>query len=230
MIAQPDSILYLIFMLITFEGGEGSGKTTQIQRLRDALLQEGYTVIATREPGGTPIGDAIRKILLDAANLEMTAECEVLLYAAARAQHVRQVIKPALQAEQIVLCDRFIDATRVYQGAARGLSLDMIERLEKFSLDGVVVQHTILIDIPADAGLTRARRRLKSQRAESPDEGRFEAETVSFHEKVRQGYLELAKQDENKYFVIDGSTSIDEQSRLIRKKIKSWLHAESSRV
>ncbi|MFA5517269.1 MAG: dTMP kinase [Desulfuromonadales bacterium] len=194
-------------LFITFEGIEGSGKTTQIRRLAAALQSSGREVLVTREPGGCPIADAIRGILLDPASAALVPRAELLLYAAARAQHVDEVIRPALQAGQTVLCDRFIDATVAYQGNGRGLDLDLIHDLNRLASGGARPDLTILFDLPAAAGLKRARRRNIVQSLQL--EERFERESLAFHSRVREGYLQLA-QRETRFRVVDATGSEEE--------------------
>ena len=176
-------------LFITFEGIEGSGKSTQIRLLNDFLKLRGHETVLTREPGGTPIGDDIRKILLSSENKGMSPLCELLLYTAARAQHLAQVIKPALTSNRTVLCDRFMDATVAYQGYGRGFPPDIIKTLNGLTA-GDLPQLTFLLDLSHDTGLTRARARNSSIKGK--DESRFENEPLSFHQKVREGYLALA--------------------------------------
>jgi dTMP kinase len=179
---------------ITFEGIEGSGKTTQLLRLLDYLRERGYQAVATREPGGCPISDAIRSLLLAPENDSMMARTELLLYSASRAQHVAEFIRPALAEGKIVLCDRFADATSVYQGAGRGLDITMLATISDFAADGLSPDLTLLLDYPVESGLQRARLRNHSGNLEA--EGRFEYETLAFHQRVRQGYLDLAASQE----------------------------------
>lgn len=192
---------------ITFEGIEGCGKSTQLARLAELLQGSGHRVRTTREPGGCPIADAVRRILLDSANHAMDCRSELLLYAAARAQHVAEVIRPALAAGEIVLCDRFSDATLAYQGYGRGLALALIEDLNRIATDGLVPDLTLLLDFPVETGLARARSR-NSDRS-GPDEGRFEEESLAFHDRVRAGYLTLAR-NQDRFRVIDATGSMGE--------------------
>lgn len=185
---------------ITFEGIEGSGKTTQLLHLFDHLLSLGYQAVATREPGGCPISDTIRRLLLNPENNKMASRTELLLYSAARAQHVVEFIRPALAEGKIVLCDRFSDATTVYQGAGRGLDMAQLATINQFAADGLIPDMTLLLDYPAEAGLQRARARNRSGNMES--EGRFELEALSFHQRIRQGYLDLAEHEE-RFHIID---------------------------
>lgn len=190
---------------ITFEGGEGSGKTTLIARLRQEL-EKHHSVVTTREPGGTPIADEIRRLLLAPESKGMASETELLLYMASRAEHCQKVIRPALEAGKIVLCDRFADATLAYQGYARGLSKPWVETLNHFATAGLVPDMTVLLDIPVDVGLARANQRLQ-ERPENVSESRFEEEARQFHETVRQAYLEIAKQNPARFVVLDAQQS-----------------------
>jgi dTMP kinase len=186
---------------ITFEGIEGSGKTTQIGLLHGALLTRGVDAVLTREPGGTPTGDRIRTLLLDSASV-MSAPTELLLYAAARAEHLETLIRPALAAGRTVLCDRFTDATYAYQGYGRGLPLGLIDAIHALPVLATVPDRTVLIDLDPGVALQRARRREASK---AVDESRFEREAAAFHERVRRGYLELAKRAPARFAVVDGS-------------------------
>lgn len=192
---------------ITFEGIEGCGKTTQIRLLAAALTEAGNRVTLTREPGGCPIADKVRAILLDADNSAMTPSAELLLYAAARAQHVSEIIAPALGRGDIVLCDRFTDATLAYQGYGRGLDRETILRLNSLATAGYCPDLTLLIDCPVETGLERARERIAAaSRADtgSEREERFELESRQFHQRVRDGYLSLAAEAPHRFVIVDG--------------------------
>lgn len=189
-------------MFITFEGIEGSGKTTQLKKLAERL----ENVVVTKEPGGTPSADRIRAILLDtSSNLDPVAE--MFLFAASRRQHVVEVIRPALQRGAVVLCDRFTDATLAYQGFGRLLNLDQLRMLNDWATGMLHPHLTLLFDLPEELGLTRARRRNASATA---DEGRFEAEDLRFHRRVREGYLALATAEPDRFVVIDAHGSVEE--------------------
>lgn len=190
-------------MFITFEGIEGSGKSTQIRLLHEALLADGRQVVLTREPGGCPVADRIRAVLLDAANREMAPMTELMLYAAARAQHLTEVVRPALQAGKIVLCDRFSDATRAYQAFGRGLNRETVELLNRLACGDLAPDLTVLLDCDTKTGLGRARSRIEAN-STGPREERFELESLSFHQRVRDGYLKLAA-DEPERFVVVGA-------------------------
>jgi dTMP kinase len=185
---------------ITFEGIEGCGKSTQVKLLLQHLLHTEHDAILTREPGGCPIADKIRSILLDSANNNMTPLTELLLYAAARAQHVNEVIATALGENKIVLCDRFTDATLSYQGYARGLDLNTIDYLNKLATGGVTPDLTVLLDCPVEVGLSRA---ISPVNSHGIKEERFELESMQFHQKVREGYLHLASLSPNRFVIID---------------------------
>lgn len=191
-------------MFITFEGIEGSGKSTQIRLLADFFTRASRSCVVTREPGGTEIGKKIRSILLDSMNTKITPFTELLLYEADRTQHVKEIIRPALAAGKIVLCDRFFDATVVYQGYVRGANLDLIDHLHETILKGLKPDLTFLLDCPVDIGLERAWKRIANMSGKTKED-RFEQEAVHFHEKIRQGYLKLAKMEPGRFYVIDAT-------------------------
>jgi len=191
-------------MFITFEGIEGSGKTTQIRHLAEFLRDRGCDCVLTREPGGTEIGKKIRAILLDPENKGMDSLTELLLYTADRIQHIKSVIKPCLSQGKTVLCDRYADATIAYQGFARGLDTEVIRRVHEQILEIVKPDLTILLDLPPEIGLSRAWKQIRSG-ARTGQESRFEQELLAFHEKVRGGYLEIARREPERFRVIDAS-------------------------
>ncbi len=191
---------------ITLEGIEGSGKTTQLLRLQEHLRTLGHQVAVTREPGGCRISDAIRTLLLHPGNHSIAPHTELLLYSAARAQHVAEFIIPALGQGKIVLCDRFADATTVYQGAGRGLDMAQLETINRFASKGLIPDLTLLLDYPVEDGLPRARARNHRDNLEA--EGRFELEPLDFHQRIRQGYLDLAAR-EKRFRVIDAQGDED---------------------
>jgi dTMP kinase len=186
---------------ITFEGIEGSGKTTQMRTLAERLRREGCDVLETVEPGGTAIGAQIRRILLDSANQDLRPTAELLLYFSSRAQNVEQTILPALAQAKIVLCDRFTDSTLAYQGYARGLGEETVLTLDRIACQGLAPNLTLLIDVDLDTGLARARVR---NTATAGAETRMDDQSLAFHRKVRQAYLELAKKHAGRIQVIDG--------------------------
>ncbi len=196
-------------MFITFEGIEGSGKTTQMGNTRRYLESHGNTCVTTREPGDTRIGRQIRKILLDPENRDLVPQAELFLYAADRAQHIRERIIPALNAGHVVICDRFSDATTVYQGYARGIDLDLIHDINQRVLGNLKPDITFLFDLDPADGLKRAWTDLDGG-GRSSDESRFELENLAFHEKVRNGYLSLAEKEPERIIVIDASLSENE--------------------
>lgn len=193
---------------ITFEGIEGCGKTTQIDLLREHLEKAGRPVVVTREPGGTAIAEAIRGVLLDPAHEGMAHATEILLYEAARAQLVNDVIRPALTSGAVVLCDRFADSTTAYQGAGRGLPIEHVLQLHHFATQGIWPHLTIVLDLPAKVGLERARARGRFDR--------IEQESLDFHERVRQGFLALAKQEPGRIRIVDATQSIEAIAAVIR--------------
>lgn len=193
-------------MFITIEGIEGSGKTTQIPHMVEFLNERGHACLVTREPGGTLIGTKIRAILLDPGNKEIDPLAELLLYTADRAQHLQRRILPALSAGETVLCDRFFDATLVYQGYARGLDIGLIRRLHQLMLNGIAPDLTFLLDLAPEIGLARAWHQIKDG-SRSLGETRFEKETLRFHERVRAGYLDLAGLEPERFRVVDAGQS-----------------------
>ncbi|MBI3397672.1 MAG: dTMP kinase [Deltaproteobacteria bacterium] len=192
---------------ITFEGVEGCGKTTQMEMLKEHLEWKGCQVVATREPGGTELGEKVRNILLNIDVHPLAPWSELLLYSVCRAQLVNEVIKPALKDKKIVLCDRFSDSTIVYQGYARGLNLEAIAHLNKWITEGIMPSITFIMDCPPEIGLRRALDRINT-RKEGNKEDRFERENVEFHKKIRDGYLRLAKESTDRIKVINGDREI----------------------
>jgi dTMP kinase len=206
---------------ITFEGIEGSGKSTQIALLANYLTARGVRHVLTREPGGTLIGDQVRRILLDPANRSLDPAAELLLYAASRAQHLREIIIPALADGAVVLCDRFSDATLAYQGYGRGLEIGMINALDRLVTAGMRPDLTLLFDIEAASGIARARGRNNSRGLET--EARFENEELVFHERVRQGYLTLVMQEPERIRIVDASSSPEVIQAQVRQIIDERL-------
>jgi dTMP kinase len=190
-----------VSLFVTFEGIEGAGKSTHLRALAARLRSAGHAVVETREPGGTAAGDVLRRLLLGAEALPLTPFAELLLYLADRAQHVAEVIRPALADGRVVLCDRFSDSTLAYQGYARGLDLDLLRTLDAQARDGLTPALTILLDCPVAEGLARAR-----GRAGAPD--RFEREAVAFHERVRAGFHALARAEPDRVLVLDATEAI----------------------
>jgi dTMP kinase len=201
---------------ITFEGMDGCGKTTQLRILANTLRESGRPVVETVEPGGTEIGQQIRRILLDPANSAIHPRTELLLYFGSRAQNVEQVIRPALAAGRTVLCDRFTDSTLVYQGCGRGLDSSVVLDLDRIACQGLKPDVTVLIDIDLETSLARARRR--NQRTDS-SESRIDEESHAFHERVRRGYLALAEREPERFKVIDGRAPVAEVANAIREAV-----------
>jgi dTMP kinase len=203
-------------MFITLEGPEGSGKSTQLRLLADYLRARGYTVVATREPGGTAIGDQIRDTLHDTANTAMSPTAEVLLYSASRAQLVAEVIRPALAAGRIVLCDRYADSTMAYQGYGRGLDRVMLAALTAIATGGLTPDLTLLLDIDVACGLGR-------RRDEGEEMNRLDLEEVAFHERVRAGYHALAVAESSRWVVINADRQVEEVQAAIRHAVEKQL-------
>jgi dTMP kinase len=207
---------------ITFEGIEGSGKSTQLERLAERLRRGGGSVVTTREPGGTSLGRTLRALLLRPAENPMDPLTELLLYAADRAQHLHEIVLPALERGDTVLCDRYLDATLAYQGFGRGLGVERIHELHRrFPLDQRP-DRTLLLDIDPQRALERARRR-DVQAGLDKSEGRFERERLEFHRRVRRGYLELAAAEQERFLVLDGSGDVDEVERRIWLELRDLL-------
>jgi dTMP kinase len=185
---------------ITFEGPEGGGKSTQVHRLAASLAELGYTVWTTREPGGTRVGEMIRPILLGRQQAPLTAWSEALLFTAARAQHVEEVIRPRIQRGEVILCDRYIDSTLAYQGYGRGLDLDTLRHLQQQATGGLNPDLTLLLNLPVAAGLARI---------PQPSQDRLDRENASFHERVRAGYQQLAESEPQRWREVDATAGPD---------------------
>jgi dTMP kinase len=203
-------------LFITFEGIEGCGKTTQAKLLVEKLRSLNIQVILTREPGGTRIGDQIRKILLHSENTDMTPLAELLLYEASRAQHVHQVILPNLQGGIHVICDRYGDASVAYQGVGRELTVPLVQEANRLATGGLQPDLTVLIDVEPETGLSRARSRNLAFNF-AIEEGRFEEEDIVFHRKVRKGYLRLAKETPDRFRLINGDGGVEEVSQQVQE-------------
>lgn len=201
-------------MFITFEGPDGSGKTTQARMLVEYLQARGYPVIYTREPGGTEISEQIREVILSTRNLAMQNETEVLLFSAARAQIVAELIRPALAAGKIVVCDRYSDSTLAYQGYGLGLDLEALRAITKFATRGLVPDLTFYIDVPVQVGL---------ERRHQGETNRLDQKNVEYHRRVREGYLELAHAEPERFVVIDGTQPIDQVQTEIRARLSEAL-------
>lgn len=196
---------------------DGCGKTTQLRLLAQYLREHGREVVETIEPGGTEIGRQIRRILLDPASTAMQPRTELLLYFASRAQNVAEVIRPALEAGSVVLCDRFTDSTLVYQGCGRGLDAAIVRDLDRIACQGLRPATTVLIDIDLETSLSRAKRRNERY---GQSESRIDDESAAFHESVRKGYLALAAAEPERFIVIDGRAAIGDVARHIREALK----------
>ena len=206
-------------MFISLEGVEGCGKSTQAELLAEHIAELGHSVIRTHEPGGTPIAEQIRAILLEPRNSDMTHIAELLLYLASRAQHVVQLIMPALDEGKVVICERFSDATFAYQGCARGLDLDRLEQVNEMATGGLKPDLTLLLDLEAEDGLSRKQRDQRD---------RLENESVSFHKKVREAYLAIARQSPERVQVIDARGSVEDVQISIRECVDQRLASYSS--
>jgi dTMP kinase len=207
---------------ITFDGPEGGGKSTQIEKLRSYLASKGYDCLATREPGGTSLGQTLRQIILGSRDRKMTDRAELFLILADRAEHTARVILPALDRGQIVLCDRYNDATLAYQGYGRGLDLDALRRMCGYASLGLRPDLTFFLDVDAATGLSRNERfRATAGGGETAD--RFESAGLSFHERVRAGYISLAEGEPNRIVVLPPSMSVEEVHREIVENVNALL-------
>ncbi|MBI3577060.1 dTMP kinase [Candidatus Gottesmanbacteria bacterium] len=207
---------------ITFEGGEGAGKSIQVEILVSHLHEEGYAVLVTREPGGTRIGEQIRTITHSQENVDLDPVAEAYLMAAARAQHVRQIIAPVLEAGKIVVCDRFVDSSLAYQGYGRKLGVDVVEELNALAVNGAKPDCTIFLNIAPDIGM---KRRNKSRKPSD----RLDVQRLDFYQRVHDGYLVLAKREPSRYVVIDASKSIEGVAAQIWNVVKTKLPKAQTR-
>ena len=214
-------------LFITFEGGEGSGKTTQINRLADYLTKQGYEVVTTREPGGTPEGESIRDVLVQREGGDWLPMAEVLLLYAARYMHVEKVIKPAITEGKIIISDRFADSTLAYQGYGHGLPLDSIRAVEALTMGAFKPDLTYVLDIDVETGLKRSNKQLASQKGYKQTEDRFERMEIRFHERLRQGYLNIAKSDPTRCRVIKADQEIDALFNTIKDSVTLALKKRS---
>ncbi|MBR6221949.1 MAG: dTMP kinase [Lachnospiraceae bacterium] len=202
-------------ILITMEGPDGSGKSTQIELLREEFERLDKEVLITREPGGNAISEAIRGIILNREYENMASETEMLLYAAARAQLVYEVIKPALLEGKVVICDRFVDSSAVYQGIGRGLGVDAVYEVNKHALSGITPDLTILLDLSAEEGIRRKKNQAELDRMEALD--------ISFHRMVSEGYRELAKSDPQRILSVDATLSVEEIHKKVMERVTALL-------
>ena len=210
---------------ITFEGGEGSGKSTHAKRLAERLKSLGIDVVLTREPGGSPGAEVIRHILLSGVAKPLGAETEAMLFAAARDDHVRTVIRPALVDGKWVICDRFINSTRVYQGVLGHVDMKLIRSLERVTVGAAMPDLTFILDVPANVGLARAKHRRGSDAVD-----RFEAEAVEFHQGLARAYRSLAAEEPQRIVVVDGRPPRDVVAKRIWEAVNERLHPEGARV
>lgn len=204
-------------MFITFEGPEGSGKTSVIHRLYETLLSLGYDVILTREPGGTPIAEEIRNVILDKKNVNLDPRAEALLYAASRRQHLVEKVWPAIKEGKIVICDRFLDSSLAYQGGARNLGIDNILNVNLFATEGFYPDLTILLDIDPKLGLERIARN------KNREVNRLDLEKLDFHNLVRKTFLDLSKKYEDRYYVVDASQDLNTVSEEVNRVVIARL-------
>jgi len=200
-------------LFITFEGPDGSGKTTQMRRLVERLQAKGEEVVVTREPGGTPIGDRIRELILSPDHKEMEDHTEVLLYAASRAQHVREVIVPALEAGNIVVCDRFVDASIAYQGYGLGMKPETVADINRFATGGLRPDRTYLLDVPVSVSRERLLRRAGAAGGAALD--RIEQKESAYHERVREGFLLIANNEPHRVLRVDANQGVDDIAAII---------------
>lgn len=204
-------------VFITFEGGEGSGKTTIATMIKEALIQEGYQVVLTREPGGVEIAEKIRDIIHDVTYTNMDRKTEALLYAASRRQHLVEKVIPALENDAIVICDRFVDSSMVYQGIARGIGIDEVYQMNLFATENILPKRTIFFDILPEEGLKRV------YTNKNREVNRLDLETIDFHQKVYQGYLDLCDKFPERIVKIDASLNIEQVFNQVLTKIYEIL-------
>ena len=210
-------------IFITLEGTEGSGKSTQAARLAESLRAEGHAVLLTREPGGTPVAEQLRAVLLKNNSESLAAETEAFVILAARRQHVDHVIAPALQQGAIVICDRFVDSTLAYQGYARGLDLKTLRTMNTWATDGLAPDLTLLFDLPVATGLRRRQR-------DTAGQNRLDRETTRFHEQVRAGFLELARQEPRRIKPISSARTPDRVTEAVRTLVFEWLETRQPKT
>lgn len=208
-------------LFVTFEGPDGAGKSTQISLVASRLRGTGVATVSTREPGGTPLGEGVRSLLLDPGDRAIVPRAEALLMTAARAQHVAEVIRPALANEQVVLCDRFVDSTLAYQGAGRGLAISELIELQSFATGNLVPDLTILMDITAEAGLER-------RRASGTPMNRLDQDTLAFHERVREWYVQEAQHQRDRWMLFDAGRDQNDLADEITQAVLARLEAVTS--
>lgn len=211
-------------MFITFEGPEGSGKTSVAQKIVELLEEKGYKVVLTREPGGTPIAEQIRDIILDKENTALDARAEALLYAASRRQHLIEKVWPALRENKIVICDRFLDSSLAYQGVGRNLGVEEVLNINLFATEHIYPHLTLLFDISPEQGLERIARN------KNREVNRLDLENLSFHTKVREAFLNLAKQYRDRFIIIDASLPLEEVIEASIKAILNRIETKNGRL
>lgn len=212
-------------IFISLEGGEGAGKTTQINRLAGYLTGQGHKVLTTREPGGTKEAENIRHLLVQRDGGDWDAMSEVLLLYAARVMHINKAIKPALEQGSIVICDRFSDSTLAYQGYGRGLDKKKIKEIERVAIDGFKPDLTLILDVDVEEGLARSNKRLSGNKGYEHTEDRFERMDIEFHKKLRQGFLDIAQQEPKRCKVINSASNAEEISQQIQEIVSAKLKA-----
>ena len=203
-------------LFITFEGGDGAGKSTQAAKLTAALEASGRTVVRTREPGGTPVGEQLRSLVLEHGNGDIDARTEALIFAASRAAHVAQVIRPAVERGEVVVCDRFIDSSVAYQGSGRSLGADDVRQLNVWATEGFTPDLTVLLDVDPEQGRLR-------RTANEAAEDRLESEPDTFHLRIRRAFLEQARTDPDRYLVLDAGKPVDELAATISARVQELL-------
>lgn len=211
-------------LFISFEGNDGSGKSSVIEAIREELINKGFSIVQTREPGGSKIAEKIRQVILDTDNIGMDDKTEALLYAASRREHVKKTILPAIENGQIVLCDRFIDSSLAYQGYARGLGIDEVYNMNQFATEGVLPDLTLLVCVRPEIGLAR----ITNNHRGTLD--RLELEKMSFHQKVYEGYLEVQKKFSNRIVIIDGEKTKEEVKEAALKVVLEYLRGKGNEI
>lgn len=209
--------------LISFEGGEGAGKSTVLQRLEETLIEKGFTVVCTREPGGIEIAEQIRNVILDQKNTKMDSKTEALLYAAARRQHLVEKIIPALEKGSIVLCDRYIDSSLTYQGYARGLGMEAVLSINQFAIDGFMPDLTLFLDISPEVGLARI------QKDGAREINRLDLESLEFHRKVREGYYKLMEAFPERIKKINAENDIETVFQNVLREVFYYLKGNNEK-
>lgn len=209
-------------LFITFEGGEGAGKSTVLQQVKEKLLKDGKPVIVTREPGGSVIAEKVRNVILDPIHTEMDSRTEALLYAAARRQHLVETVIPHLNNEEIVLCDRFIDSSLVYQGVARGIGIDEVLELNLFATEGMMPDLTLYYDVEPEVGLARI------SEHKGREFNRLDQESIAFHHQVRKAYLHLQEREPERIHTIDASAPLEKVFMRTLQEIEAFMEKKTT--